>query len=107
MTKLLNIAAVLLMVFASPAFAESDDDVVVCAAVHPCNADGTVMAPYNKGECAARYALECAADVANKIGEDLVSCENENAALKLQLETSLKKLSRLQKAARRAARPAR
>ena len=90
-----------LMVVAS-ASAESDGD-LVCAAIHPCNTDGTVMAPFNTGECAAKYALECAGDAANKTGDELVTCEGKNSELQAEISKLQKKLARFQRAARRAA----
>ncbi len=98
-----NFAMVILgatLMVCSPALAESDGD-LVCAAIHPCNSDGTVYAPYNSGECAAKYALECAGDVTNKVGDALVSCENSRADLQDQLNKLAKKLARLQRAARK------
>lgn len=56
--------AVLAAVIFAPtvvASAHADDsDMVVCAAIHPCNEDGTVQAPFDQGVCGERYALECA-----------------------------------------------
>jgi len=37
--------------------AAADD--VVCPAVFPCNADGSVQPPFNKGDCAPFFAEMC------------------------------------------------
>ncbi|NLF25463.1 MAG: hypothetical protein GX589_07375 [Deltaproteobacteria bacterium] len=45
--------------FFAPSVVRADQDEVVCAAVFPCKADGTVPAPYNQGACAAAYEDMC------------------------------------------------
>ncbi len=87
----------------TPAFA--DNDMLICAAVHPCNPDGSVMAPYNTGACAAKYAKECLSNVANKA---ILSCETslsqsdaKVASLKKELDKTKRRLKAAQRNARR------
>ena len=82
-----------------------DDSEVICAAIHPCNPDGSVMAEYATGACAARYIKECLSAKAN---EALASCvDNRDEShktirtLKRKVTSLENKLKKLQKSSRR------
>lgn len=64
----------------------------LCAAVHPCNPDGSVYAPFNQGACAERYALECARQLADE--KDLSALFNQCVADREHLARRTQKLKR-------------
>ena len=83
--------------FASPARAEgASDDLVVCAAVHPCNEDGSVQTPFNQGACAEHYALECAKDAFDRESDGSISCNTDRENLGQQVKR-LTKLLRMER----------
>lgn len=46
-----------------------------CAAVLPCNSDGTVQAPFDQGLCAPTYRSQCLSMLANKLQESGATCD--------------------------------
>ena len=94
---LLTLSTLQISVGAAVAQDSGDSDFVVCAAVMPCNGDGTVQAPFNVGPCADTYRSWCLADRLNGLEEDLNSCISKAEAR----HESVQKLRRKLRAARR------
>lgn len=57
------------------------EDGVVCAAIYPCNEDGSVQSPYNEGACAEYYRDMCSGSEVQKEGDGLLQCEIARAQL--------------------------
>jgi hypothetical protein len=63
-TKIM-LGAAALLVLSAPSAANADDQ-IVCAQIMPCQADGSVLPPYDQGGCGAYYALICAKQYAEQ-----------------------------------------
>lgn len=72
-------------------WAQSSEN-VVCAAVHPCNPDGTVQVGFDKGPCAERYRIECARDLMQSVSLDVQICETERVGLEDEVKVLKRKL---------------
>lgn len=75
-------------------------DDLVCAAVLPCNADGSVQAPYSQGACAARYARDCTFAHAKSQEDKLVACEDSSSKKDRQISKLRKELRKARRASR-------
>ncbi len=84
----------MMMVLPGNASAGTDDQ-VICAAIHPCNLDGSVIAGYDSNTaCGLRYARECLSEKSNAV---ISECANSQQALEesvRKLTTKNKKLAR-------------
>lgn len=92
-------AALLTMVVALPSLAiAGDDDMVICPAVHPCNPDGSVQAPFNApGVCGMRYAKEC---MGEKLNTAVKECLESHDSLQDEVKSLARKNKQLQKQVR-------
>jgi hypothetical protein len=92
-----------------PRISVAEDPDLICAAVLPCNPDGSVQEAFAHGDCAPQYARQCAAQKKSEdASQEMQSCTQENQDLhsamrKLQrsLKNSKKKIRQLARAARR------
>ena len=73
------------------------DEIDRCAAVYPCNPDGTVQAPFDKGECAELYQRQCSSKKANELGDSLISCENNRDSLLVTIDSLRDEVRRLRR----------
>ena len=94
---ILSVVFTFLAVFSAliPSVVRADQDEIVCAAVVPCEPDGTVQPPYNQGPCASAYEAMCRpyADCAGFCDDQ---CKNETLQL-VQRNQKLKRQLRLVK----------
>jgi len=84
-----------------PSFADSGEDGIMCAAIHPCNADGSVIAGYETGPCAAKYIKECLGEKANHA---IASCEGSRGSMVRQVRKLKKEIAKLKKQAAKSSR---
>ncbi len=75
-------------ILVSPVLAESGE--VYCAAVLPCDEDGSVLPAFDQGPCAEMYATQCANLASEQLGEKLSSCEDKRS----DLENNIRRLKR-------------
>jgi hypothetical protein len=105
-------ALLALLLNISPAIAFAQDSAnsgdLLCAAIVPCNPDGTVFEPYNQGACAAVYARQCARKVEELdpqseaegkqyqqlLEQELISCQKDSLASQNKLRKQLRQLRR-------------
>lgn len=73
----LVIAGIFACQLITPATARAEDEGFVCAAVMPCNPDGTVMEQFDHGQCAPMYRSQCLSRLTNDVQEDLVVCKEK------------------------------
>lgn len=92
------VLAAVLCVVAVPSV-QAEEGEFVCAAIMPCNPDGTVFAPYDQGSCAALYRSQCLSQRANELSEVEASCQVSMA----ELQKRVKALSRKNRALSRRA----
>ncbi len=77
--------------FSGPSMAQADEsEGFVCAAVMPCNSDGTVQAPFDTGLCAPMYRSQCLSALANNLNESSNSCRES-------LDDASKRVKRLRR----------
>lgn len=92
MFKLFALIVISLFVTLSAAAQEE----AYCAAVYPCNKDGTVYAPFNKGACYTYYQLICLkGETLRDLDKDLQECEASKDRLKNKVRRLRRKLRRL------------
>jgi len=89
---------ILLLAITSSQSARADEQ-VLCAHVYPCNADGSVQAPYNEGDCRDYYERICFTKVYNELSGELVSCETEKGSYEKKHSQALKRLRKLRRRA--------
>ena len=97
--KIYSVLALMLIAFAPNVFAEDSEP--VCAMVAPCNADGSVFAPFDDGVCAVYYAKMCARKTTDSLLNQLGQCGSSSAALEAKLTSREKRIKRLSRALRR------
>ena len=78
--------AVIGLCFAFPLHAADNQHVVLCAALLPCNGDGSVQKPFDEGPCALLYAKQCQFQFANQSSVDLLACQREVEAQTEQVD---------------------
>ena len=74
------------LVFASvfdPQSVKAEDE-VLCAAVLPCDEDGSVMPPYDRGACASYYRELCTQYAIEQLGDRVAVCTVEKGDLEKQ-----------------------
>ena len=88
-----------------PALAMDDnkllDDDTVCAAVMPCNPDGSVQAPFDSGNCAPLYQRQCLTQKANELAEQVEQCINASDRRVQRYRRAIRALRRELRSARR------
>jgi hypothetical protein len=96
-TLLLGIIALGAVATSNLGYAD-DKEIVVCAAIHPCNPDGTVIEPFNTtDECGLKYAKECLGEKANQA---ISLCEDNQTSLQDEIAELNKKLTKARKTIR-------
>ena len=69
----------------------------ICAAVNPCNSDGTVTKEFAYGECAPVFEQRCLSELANSINAALSACQTMDDALLAQLSDANRQIAQLKK----------
>ena len=59
----------------------AEEGEIMCAAVLPCNPDGTVQAPYDQGLCASYYETVCQKYGLSVLSDQVQSCTEERDLL--------------------------
>jgi hypothetical protein len=91
------------LTFSNAAFA-SDSEPFVCAAVMPCNDDGTVQAPFDEGLCAPTYRSWCLSAQVNHLEDISQACHSQLESKQEVVEKFRKRLRDLRRELRAAAR---
>jgi len=81
----------------SPAVLHAQEQ-LVCASVMPCNTDGTVVEPFDRGDCAPMYRAQCLSNLTNVVQEDLITCKQKLSVSQKSLATARKQMRRLREA---------
>ena len=92
------LASLLALAGSTQAFADGSDG-VICAAVHPCNPDGSVATPFNTTDaCGLKYAKEC---LSEKTNEAITTCEDSRSSVEVEAASLKKEINRLKRANRK------
>ena len=78
----------------------------ICAAVNPCNADGTVMKEFAGGECAAVFERRCLSQLTNSLQMDVAACRADEASTTEQLGEANRQIAALRRQLKAALRKA-
>ena len=95
----LVIASIFACQLITPATARAEDEGFVCAAVMPCNPDGTVMQQFDQGQCAPMYRSQCLSRLTNDVQEALVICKEKLKATQESLAGTRRQLRDMRKKA--------
>ncbi len=77
------------------------NDSAICAAVLPCNKDGSVQSAFNTGSCAAVYQRQCFSQKANELAGLVESCTIDSLQKELKYKRTIRSLKKQLRSARR------
>ena len=79
---------------------EQTEDSIVCAAVVPCDKDGSVLPAFSKGACASYYEAICSQQYLNELTAQLAQCTSGQSTLSAQVRSLRSRLAKVKRAVR-------